>query len=152
MFLQALTVDEREKIAKIKANKDFVAKLMRDLTGAFHIGVTKMTDKKNGIECSFNNVGSSYTSRFVADAQGVKFISHNMLGYYKRTDRPELSCGALYKKYKKNEGSRADAGFLGTHGHGNFTVVIPIDPKKLDDTMKDIIQCLLKSTYVMKIQ
>ena len=26
------------------------------------------------------------------------------------------------------------------------------DPKKLDDTMKDIIQCLLKSTYVMKIQ
>lgn len=152
MFLQALSVDERATMSKIKANKDFVARLMRDLAGAFHIGEVTVTDRKNGVECLFKRPTANYYSKFVADAHGIKFISFNMLGYYKRTDRPELSCGPLYEKYKKNEGSRADEGFLGKHGHGNFTVVIPINPKKLDDTMKDIIQCLLKSTYVMKIQ
>ena len=139
LFLQVMTISEREEIDAIKANKAFAKRLVEDLSRVYKIYAETRDDQN----CSVVHIGHSASHKydkpiFIATKNGIKF-SAKVLGY-----RDCSFYGTeLNDVYLRNSNSKADKGFLDTkHGHGYVELEINIPLANYDTQLRDIMFAL----------
>jgi hypothetical protein len=144
LFLSAMGADKVKEIETIKSNKVFALRLINELDKVFTI-FYKIEDEQNSVTIrikkeSYHNWYGSFS--LVANVNGIKFNGHN-LGYYTTTQFKPL--GKLYEKYK--ETSRADSGFLSSHGHCFISFFVSENDPMLMDKLNDIIYLMEQNQY-----
>ena len=139
LFLQVMTISEREEIDMIKTHKAFAKRLVEDLSRVYKIYAETRDDQN----CSVVHIGHSASHKydkpiFIATKNGIKF-SAKVLGY-----RDCSFYGTqLNDVYLRNTNSKADKGFLDTkHGHGYVELEINIPLANYDTQLRDIMFAL----------
>jgi hypothetical protein len=159
LFLQSMTDEQVGAIEKVKQNKVFTLRLIKDLGQIFHTNET-VRDEQNSVRVSISAYGQNRYENFIfhANKNGVTF-SGKVLGYREvdTVKSPHIKpLGALYEKYKTDGGSMfdgistvADNEFLSDHGHGEvqFTIKIEENSSNLQETLRDIIYLLEKESF-----
>jgi hypothetical protein len=139
LFLQVMTISEREEIDAIKANKTFAKRLVEDLSKVYKIHTEIRDDQK----CSVVHIGSSASHKydkpiFMATKNGIKF-SAKVLGY----NNCSFYGTELNDVYLRNPNSKADKAFLeNKNGHGFVELQIIIPLANYDTQLRDIMFAL----------
>jgi hypothetical protein len=137
LVLQAIGNTEVEKINKIKKNKEFLRRLINDLSNVYTLYVSNR-DEQNSTSYNIKKQ-SNYidTIFFTADENGCRFRT-KVLGYRKGA-RPEWNLGWIIEKYDTCKG---DSNFMleGTSTYGHIDVLIKFTDvsSNLMDIIKDI--------------
>jgi hypothetical protein len=139
LFLQVMTISEREEIEAIKANKSFTKRLVEDLSKVYKI----YTETRDDQSCSVVYIGSSANHKydkpsFHADKNSIRFYT-KVLGY-----RNSQNYGTeLNDVYLRNPNSKADKSFLESNlGHGYVELRIDIPLANYDTQLRDIMFAL----------
>ncbi len=140
LFLQAMGDTQVESINKIKKNKEFLRKLIKDLQDVYTLYVSNRDDQnstKYSIKKFANNIDTIF---FTANENGCRFNTE-IVGY-RDCGTPSNSIGWIIEKY---DTCTAEKGFMSpTHGHGmvkvniHFTDTTP----NLIDIIRDITRIL----------
>ncbi len=137
LVLQAIGNTEVEKINKIKKNKEFLRRLINDLSNVYTLYVSNVDSSNNTtyrIKKSTNYIDTIF---FTADENGCRFKT-KVLGYRKGA-RPEWNLAWITDKYDTCVGDR---GFMNDvpQPHGNIEVVINFTDvsANLIDIIRDI--------------
>ena len=139
LFLQVMTISEREEIEAIKANKSFTKRLVEDLSKVYKF----YAETSDFSDYSVVRIGSSANHKydkpsFHADKNGIRFYA-KVLGY-----RNSQNYGTeLNDVYLRNPNSKADKSFLESNlGHGYVELRIDIPLANYDTQLRDIMFAL----------
>lgn len=139
LFLQVMTISEREEIEAIKANKAFTKRLVEDLSRVYKI----YTETRDASDYSSVHIGSSANHKydkpsFCADKNGIRFYA-KVLGY----NNCSFYGTELNDVYLRNQNSKADKEFLNNkNGHGYVELRIDIPLANYDTQLRDIMFAL----------
>jgi hypothetical protein len=135
LFLQVMTISEREEIDMIKANKTFTKRLVEDLSKVYKF----YAETSDFSDYSVVRIGSSANHKydkpsFHADKNGIRFYA-KVLGY-----RNSQNYGTeLNDVYLRNPNSKADKSFLDSKlGHGYIEMRIDIPLANYDTQLRDV--------------
>ena len=140
LFLQVMTISEREEIDTIKTHKAFAKRLVDDLKRVFEV-YTEVRDDQN---YSVLHIGKTANQRydkprFYADNKGIRFYAR-VLGYrdcsFYGTELNDI--------FLRNKNSRADLNFLSEEksGHGYVDLEVNIPLTNFDSQLRDIMTAL----------
>ena len=148
LFLQAMGDTQVESINKIKKNKEFLRKLIKDLQDVYTLYVSNRDDQNStryNIKKFANNIDTIF---FTANENGCRFNTE-IVGY-RDCATSSNSIGWIIEKY---DTCTAEKGFMSpTHGHGivkvniHFTDTTP----NLMDIIRDITRILDKEKVAKK--
>jgi hypothetical protein len=139
LFLQAMGDKQVESINKIKKNKEFLRKLIRDLQDVYTLYVSNQDDQ-NSTTYNIKKFSSNReTIFFTANENGCVFRT-NMLGY-RDCNTPSWNLNWIVEKY---DTCKADDRFMSPHGHGHINVNIRFTDTtpNLMDIIRDIARIL----------
>lgn len=145
LFLQAMTISEREEIENIKANKAFIRRLMDDLKKVYKI-YPEVYDSQNQSKIYLGQTSNHKydVPYFRATAENVTF-NVKTLGYRDCSFYGTLLFD-LYKKYEST--SKADSNFLESKsGLGNIEFIIEIPLTGCDSQLRDVMAILNLRRY-----
>ena len=116
LFLQVMTISEREEIDMIKANKTFAKRLVEDLSKVYKI----YTETRDDSDYSVLHIGHSASHkydkpRFYADNKGIRFYAR-LLGYRNSQNYGTL----LHDLFLRNKNSK---GFDKRYGDECFVLL-----------------------------
>ena len=151
LILQAIGNDAVESINKIKKNKEFLSKLIRDLGQVYTMYVTNQDDMNS---TSFN-IARYSTSRaimhFTATEKGITFRTQ-LLGY-RVCNHKDWELGWIIEKYDTCEG---DSNFMmestnsTTHGFVKVVLKFTDTSANLLDIIRDITRMLDKEQFAKR--
>ena len=140
LFLQVMTISEREEIDNIKTHKAFTKRLVDDLSRVYKIYAETRDDQNYSVVHMGHSAGHKYDKpRFYADNKGIRFYAR-ILGY--------RNCSfygtQLNDLYLRNPNSKADLNFLSKekNGHGYVDLEINIPLVNFDSQLRDIMAAL----------
>jgi hypothetical protein len=139
LFLQAMGDKQVESINKIKKNKEFLRKLIKDLQDVYTLYVSNRDDQ-NSTTYNIKKFSSNReTIFFTANENGCVFRT-NMLGY-RDCNTPSWNLNWIVEKY---DTCKADDRFMSPHGHGHINVNIRFTDTtpNLMDIIRDIARIL----------
>jgi hypothetical protein len=139
LFLQAMGDKQVESINKIKKNKEFLRKLIKDLQDVYTLYVSNQDDQ-NSTTYNIKKFSSNReTIFFTANENGCVFRT-NMLGY-RDCNTPSWNLNWIVEKY---DTCKADDSFMSPHGHGHINVNIRFTDTtpNLMDIIRDIARIL----------
>jgi hypothetical protein len=139
LFLQAIGDKQVESINKIKKNKEFLRKLIKDLQDVYTLYVSNQDDQ-NSTTYNIKKFSSNReTIFFTANENGCVFRT-NMLGY-RDCNTPSWNLNWIVEKY---DTCKADDSFMSPHGHGHINVNIRFTDTtpNLMDIIRDIARIL----------
>jgi hypothetical protein len=139
LFLQAMGDKQVESINKIKKNKEFLRKLIKDLQDVYTLYVSNRDDQNStryNIKKFANNIDTIF---FTANENGCRFNTE-MLGY-RDCNTPSWNLNWIVEKY---DTCKADDRFMSPHGHGHINVNIRFTDTtpNLMDIIRDIARIL----------
>ena len=140
LFLQAMGDKQVESINKIKKNKEFLRKLIKDLQDVYTLYVSNQDDQNStryNIKKFANNIDTIF---FTANENGCRFNTE-MLGY-RDCNTPSWNLNWIVEKY---DTCTADDCFMSpTNGHGRVKVNIHFTDTtpNLMDIIRDIARIL----------
>lgn len=140
LFLQAIGTTEVEKINKIKKNKEFLGKVIRDLQDVYTLYVSNRDDQNSSRYDIKKFSGYRDTIFFTANENGCIFRTE-ILGY-RTSNTPNRSLNWIIEKY---DTCKADNAFLSpTDGHGRINVEI-----RFTDTTPNLMDILRDITRIL---
>ena len=140
LFLQVMTISEREEIDMIKANKTFAKRLVEDLSRVYKIHTETRDDSDYSVLHIGHSASHKYDKpRFYADNKGIRFYAR-VLGYRNSQHYGTL----LHDLFLRNKNSKADISFLSGEksGHGYVDLEIEIPLANYDNQLRDVIDAL----------
>jgi hypothetical protein len=140
LFLQAMGDKQVESINKIKKNKEFLRKIIKDLQDVYTLYVSNRDDQNSTAYNIKKFSGNRETIFFIADENGCVFQTE-ILGY-KNCHTPSYNIGWIIEKY---DTCTADSSFMSpTNGHGRVKVDIHFTDTtpNLIDIIRDITRIL----------
>ena len=149
LILQAIGNDAVESINKIKKNKEFLSKLIRDLSQVYTMYVTNQDDMNS---TSFNIARyrtSKATFHFTATENGITFKTH-LLGY-RVCNTKAWELGWIVEKYDTCKG---DDNFMREipqpHGFVNVVLNFTDTSANLLDIIRDITRMMDKEGFAKR--
>lgn len=143
MFIQAMDVNEVEKINRIKENKEFAISLITDLSRVFQTNHKIESDKEYVIIRMKTSPSYNWyrSFSFIARDSGVVFSSE-ILTYNRYTN-------TLFSKYKDVAGTKRDRD---NSDFCNTTIKISMQKTDLNlaDKLKDIVELMNLGGYYKK--
>jgi hypothetical protein len=148
LFLQAMGDKQVESINKIKKNKEFLRKLIRDLQDVYTLYVSNQDDQ-NSTTYNIKKFSSNReTIFFTANENGCRF--HTEILGYRDCNTPSWNLNWIVEKY---DTCTADDCFMSpTNGHGRVKVNIHFTDTtpNLMDIIRDIARILDKEKVAKK--